>query len=95
MFHRVMKSCVMVVTITCFFFGCAQSTPNYYFDRGLSKRRLRNHKGAIQDLTKAIKLNPKFTKAYYNRGVSKHFIGSHTKAMHDFTKAIELNPKFA
>ena len=51
-----------------------------------------DHKGAIADFDKAIKLNPKDEYAYNNRGIAKESTGDYKGAIADWGKAIELNP---
>jgi tetratricopeptide (TPR) repeat protein len=46
-----------------------------YYNRGLSKYNLSDLRGAIQDFSKAIEINPYFFEAYYNRGVAKYNLG--------------------
>ncbi|MDX1920854.1 MAG: tetratricopeptide repeat protein, partial [Candidatus Caenarcaniphilales bacterium] len=49
-----------------------QTTPSDskgYFERGLTKYRLRDYTGALEDFNKAIGIDPYYAKAYYNRGV--------------------------
>ncbi|MEK7298205.1 MAG: tetratricopeptide repeat protein, partial [Planctomycetota bacterium] len=41
------------------------------FKQGVHKWISQNYPGAIQDLSKAIELNPKYAKAYYWRGLTK------------------------
>ncbi len=50
---------------------------------------------AIDDYTKAIKLNPQDAAAYYNRGIAYDDLGEYQKAIDDYTKAIELAPQDA
>ena len=42
-----------------------------YHNRGVSKDKLGNYKGAIADYDKAIELNPQYASAYNNRGYCK------------------------
>ncbi len=41
------------------------------YKRGMSKDSLKDRRGAIEDFTKAIELNPNYSEAYFNRGLSK------------------------
>ena len=50
---------------------------------------------AIQNLDKAIELNPQFADAFCNRGLAYVNLGRYARAMQDFDKAIELKPQFA
>lgn len=54
-----------------------------------------NYKAAIQDLNKAINLNPGLGIAYLSRGVAYSQIGSRKAAIADFNQAIEINPENA
>jgi len=48
----------------------AQTAEDHFYS-GNTKYELKDYKGAIQDYTKAIELNPNHANAYYNRGVAK------------------------
>jgi tetratricopeptide (TPR) repeat protein len=60
-----------------------------YYNRGNSKSRLQDFRGAIADFTKSIELNPS-SDAYNNRGISKAKLQDYERAIDDFTKSIEL-----
>lgn len=64
----------------------------YYCYKGTFKIKLGDNKGAIEDFTKAIELNPNDAEAYGNRGIAKVNLRDNIGAIKDFTKAIELNP---
>ncbi len=70
-------------------------TAEDYFNSGLAKAVLDDCRGAIQDYTKAIELNPEDVKAYYRRGNAKAYLKDYKGAIADYSKAIELNPKDA
>ena len=70
-------------------------TAEDYFNSGGDKYYKQNYKGAIQDYTKAIELNPKDADAYIGRGIDKHELKDYKGAIQDYTKAIELDPNYA
>jgi len=83
--------------ITAFFmlvsiFSFAQTSAEGYFDRGNSKYDLQDYRGAIQDYSKAIELDPSNADAYYNRGNAKRKLQDYRGAIQDYSKAIELDP---
>jgi tetratricopeptide (TPR) repeat protein len=47
---------------------------------------------AIEDFTKAIKLNPNVADYYYNRGIAYGKLEQYEKALADINKAMELYP---
>ena len=49
----------------------------------------------IENLTKAIELNPKDANAYYKRGTAYYKLKEYDKAIADYNRAIELDPKNA
>jgi tetratricopeptide (TPR) repeat protein len=51
---------------------------------------LGDKQGAIDDYTKAISIEPKFTNAYNNRGQAKYSLGNKQGAIADFKKLAEL-----
>jgi tetratricopeptide (TPR) repeat protein len=63
-----------------------------YFRQGNNKFSLSDHKGAIEDYTKVIKLKPDYVNAYNNRGISRSNLNDHKGAIEDYTKAIKLKP---
>jgi tetratricopeptide (TPR) repeat protein len=68
---------------------------NIINSRGCTYITLGQFSQAISDLTKAIKLNPRYAAAYSNRGAAYDSLGQYTEAISDCAKAIELNPKDA
>ena len=54
-----------------------------------------NYQAAIQDLNKAINLNPSLSEAYLSRGVAYSQLGRRIAAIADFNQAIKINPKNA
>ncbi len=64
-----------------------------YYIRGNYKAAEGDKKGALQDYTRAIALNPKFESVYANRGHLLDEMGDIKSAFADYKKAIEVNPK--
>ena len=50
---------------------------------------------ALKDYTKAIQLNPKFTRAYNNRAFVYHDRKDYDRALADYNRAIETDPEYA
>lgn len=70
-------------------------TAKEYYKSGENKFMSEDYKGAIEELTKAIDLNPYFTLAYKNRGVTKWYLKDFEGSISDLNKAIELKPDYA
>ena len=51
------------------------------------------YKGAIEDYSRVIELDPKHKWAYLSRGAAKNKLNEFKEAMIDFTKVLELDPK--
>lgn len=85
---------ILSVSLLCFFsllMICCQPPTEGYYNRGKNRMHI-DLRGAIDDFTKAIEINPSF-EAYNSRGLAKKNITDYKGAINDFTKAIELNPK--
>ena len=59
------------------------------------KKKIGDIKGAIEDYTKAIELDPKYSQAYYNRGVANFDLHNLNEAELNFIIASELGDKNA
>jgi tetratricopeptide (TPR) repeat protein len=60
-----------------------------------SDQSKRDYQGAVQDLDKAISMDPKFAAAYRARGYAKFNLGFNVQdAMTDYLKAVELKPDY-
>jgi len=67
---------------------------SYYYSRGMAKQKLEDHRGAIEDFTKAILAIPEESDYIYSsRGGSKGRLKNLTGSILDYSKAIEMNPK--
>jgi tetratricopeptide (TPR) repeat protein len=62
---------------------------------GFVFNQLNRYVNAIEILTKAIELDPKYAIAYHNRGFAYRGKGELDLALADFDKTIELDPKYA
>jgi len=60
-----------------------------------SDQSKRDYQGAVQELDKAISLDPNFAAAYRARGYAKFNLGFNVQdAMTDYLKAVELKPDY-
>lgn len=64
-----------------------------YNNRGITRFRLRNPQGALNDFNKAIKLKPRNYDFYINRGNTLKALGDVQAAINNYARAQELNPK--
>jgi tetratricopeptide (TPR) repeat protein len=64
-----------------------------YLYRGILRIKIDDNEGALQDLTKAIEIDPEFARAYFGRGIVKQLTGNNQGAVDDFTQAIEKGLK--
>ncbi|MEG4350916.1 tetratricopeptide repeat protein [Microcoleus sp. LAD1_D3] len=60
--------------------------------QGEEKYRKGDRQGAIEDLSKAIQLNPNYAEAYYNRGILRYVSGDNQGAIADFNEVLRINP---
>ncbi len=65
-----------------------------YYESGMEKANLGDYKGALDDYTEVIKINPSNARAYYNRSLAKNNQKNHTGAIDDLSHAIILDLKF-
>jgi tetratricopeptide (TPR) repeat protein len=66
-----------------------------YGNRGFAKIKIMDYKGALQDLEKANKLDPKTKEVYYSLGLVKAYLKDYTGAIKMYTAGISLDPKLA
>ncbi len=63
-----------------------------YHNKGKAKLRLDDFRGAIEDYSIALEMDPESDDLYRDRGVAKAYLEDYRGALADFNKAIELNP---
>jgi tetratricopeptide (TPR) repeat protein len=73
----------------------SQAKAEMPFQRGEQRYWEEDFRGAIDNYTQAIRLNPSFAAAYINRGLSRFELKDFQGAIADYTQAIRLNPNFA
>ncbi|OSO94722.1 hypothetical protein B7O87_01955 [Cylindrospermopsis raciborskii CENA303] len=69
--------------------------PEYYYNRGNTRRELGDKQGAIDDYTQVIKLNPNSAYAYILRGNVRSALGDKQGATDDYIQTIKLDHNFA
>ncbi len=67
--------------------------PDAYYWRGVVYEDTQQYQVAIQDFTKVIELNPKYTSAYMERGRIYATLGKHLESIADFSRVIQLDPR--
>ena len=65
-----------------------------YNNLGYAYNDLGNYNQAIQDLNRAIEINPDRAESYNNRGNSYNSLGNYNQAIQDLNKAIEIKPDY-
>lgn len=65
-----------------------------YFERGTDRKEHGDLQGAVEDLTEAIRLNPKYAEAYSRRCGTLINAREYNLARQDCQKAIKLNPRY-
>lgn len=71
----------------------AKGKAEEFFEQGKKFSSVENVDQAIDNYSKAIKINPKFSKAYNNRGIAYIWKKQYDLAIVDFSKAIESDPQ--
>ncbi|MBE9033423.1 hypothetical protein IQ266_27205 [filamentous cyanobacterium LEGE 11480] len=72
--------------------GLNEEDEQAYFKRALTRSELDEPKGAIDDYTRVIQINPKHDTAYNNRGLLRYEMGNREGSIADFNRAILVNP---
>jgi len=86
-----MKKILFTLALLISFSSFGQ-TAEQYFEMGNEKQDNFDYNGALADYTKAIEINPNYSRAYVNRGDIKVLAGfeDYYGAIADYTKAIEI-----
>jgi tetratricopeptide (TPR) repeat protein len=64
-------------------------------NRGIAKGEVGQYLEAIEDLTKAVNINPNLAMAYNYRGLARNSLKQPQEAIEDYIKAININPNLA
>ena len=64
----------------------------HHVNTGVEYVEAGHHEIAIQEYTKAIRLDPDYALAYYNRGSSYAHLGEYQAAINDFDNVIQIDP---
>jgi tetratricopeptide (TPR) repeat protein len=89
LFYTVICSIIFISVVNCF---GAKGKAEEFFEKGKELSSVETADKAIENYSKAIKINPKFVKAYNNRGIAYVWKKQYDLALADFNKAIELDP---
>lgn len=63
-------------------------------NRGACFSKLENYKETIKECTKALELNPSYTKALIRRGEAHEKLENYEESIADMTKILELDPSY-
>ena len=94
--HPITMIALIGTTIALAVGGCKNSKSHRdYYNQGVARLEKGEFDAAISDLTKAIKMRPRFALAHFYRGRAYFRKGEHDKSLSDLTEAIELDPALA
>ncbi len=62
------------------------------FSKGMDKIEKADFKGAIEDFTQVLQLQPNMPDAYYFRGLARDLLEDNQGALQDYSEAIRLTP---
>jgi len=91
-----MKNTFFFILFFCLtLISCKRKTSDQYLESGNIKAEHQDCKGAIEDYSKSIELNPREIEAYFRRGLSYNW-GLHESdyknAIENYSKVIDLDP---
>jgi tetratricopeptide (TPR) repeat protein len=66
-----------------------------YNNRGDARMERKEYGGAIEDFTRAITIQPRYTAPIYNRGLARIQQKDYAGALDDFTQTLAIDPRFA
>ena len=66
---------------------------NEFYNQGLLKAQQKDYAGAIEEFSRALKVDPYFAEAYLQRGLAYYDSGAILPAVSDYTELIKLNPE--
>ena len=102
-----MKKLIILFSFVFYLFGCnseqnklKNENPNEeltaveYYNRGLEYKNLGKYQLAIDNFSRAIKINPDYLDAYNDRGIAYKNLGNYQLAIDDYTRAIQINPDY-
>lgn len=89
---NVIVICLVLILSVANSYGAKDKAEEFY-EKGKQITSVENADIAIDNYSKAIKIDPKFVKAYNNRGVAYIWKKKYYLAIADFSKAIELDPR--
>lgn len=82
---------VLLAGTAAFYFNLPQRLlANYYVNQGMDKSQQGNIKGALDDFTKAIQIDPHNDMAYVHRGKARFDLGDDKGALKDYDQAVGL-----
>ena len=83
----------LVLLMAILLCSCAtQQTQDKYYSKGIEQQTNSDFTGAIENYTKAIKIQPDHAKAYVARGQCKFKLGDFPGSVTDADSAIKINP---
>lgn len=82
---------LFVICLIFFYQDKAIDAKAHYY-RAIAKDNLCDYKGAIEEYTQALSMNPNYARAYINRGYAKDRLGDSKGAIEDWEQALKLNP---
>lgn len=72
--------------------SCKSELAKKHYQSAFKYEEEENYHKAIEELDKAIELNPKYEQAYLDRGIDKSIIGDYKGAIEDMTSLIRIRP---
>ncbi|MDP7034824.1 MAG: serine/threonine-protein kinase [Planctomycetota bacterium] len=71
----------------------APTSAEDYLNRGILRHDQKRLKEALEDLNRAVQLNPNSSEPYHARGVVLSELGRHEEALRDLNQVIQMDPK--
>ena len=86
-----MKDLTFVLLLCLVSFCSISQNAIYFYNSGNDKLDQKDFKGASEEYTKAIELNPNKPEFFMNRGIAKSELGDYRSAIEDFSVSITLD----